>query len=96
MRLPTLFKQNRNKSYSYTPRYYDERKERLENLKKKHGLIEIDEDSKGYRRQSFRDDWKQNSKLSSDRNTRLRLIVILGFLFLATYVALNYLDLRLF
>jgi len=95
MRLPTLFKQNSNKRYNYTPRYYNERKERLDNLKKKHGLIE-DDDSKGHRRQSFRDDWKQNSKLSSDRDTRLRLMVIIAFLLLATYAALNYLDLKLF
>jgi len=29
-----FIKLNKNKKYSYTPRYYDERKERLENLKK--------------------------------------------------------------
>jgi len=29
-----FFKLRKNKQYSYTPRYYDEKKERLENLKK--------------------------------------------------------------
>jgi len=96
MRLPTLFKQNRNKTYSYTPRYYNERKERLESIKKKHGISESNSDSKPQRRVSFKDDWKQNSKLSNERDTRLRLLVILAFLLLAAFGALNYLDIRLF
>jgi len=29
----SFFKLNKNKGFSYTPRYYDERKERLEQLK---------------------------------------------------------------
>jgi len=96
MRLPTLFKQNKNKSFNYTYRFYDERKERLDNLKRKHGLIEDDSPSKGYRRQSFRDDWKQTTKAVTDRNSRVRLFVILAFLFLTAFVALNYLDIKLY
>ena len=92
--LSSFFKQNRNKQYNYTPRYYDERKERLDGLKKKHGLIEDDSKSSKRYTRGFRDDWKQNSKIQSNKNTRIRLIVILIFLLLAAYIALSYLDIK--
>ncbi len=92
----TFFKQRKNKRYNYTPRYYDERKERLDNLKKKHGLIEDENKDKRYTRTNFRDEWKQNSKIRNDRNSRVRFLVILAFLLLAAYVAMSYLDLSIF
>jgi len=39
--MPSFFKLNRNKKYNYLPRYYDEKKERLENLKKKYQGEEV-------------------------------------------------------
>jgi hypothetical protein len=90
-----FFKQNKNRRYNYTPRYYDERKERLDNLKRKHGLIE-DDSKQEYRRTSFRDEWKQNSKIKSNQNTRIRLFVILIFLLSAAYIAIDYLGIKLF
>ena len=33
-KFPSFFKSSANKSFSFTPRYYDERKERREQLKK--------------------------------------------------------------
>ncbi|WP_400078070.1 hypothetical protein [Winogradskyella sp. R77965] len=92
----TFFKQNKNKRYNYTPRYYDERKERMDNLKKKHGLIEDDNKGKRFNRTNFRDEWKQNSKIQSNKNSRIRFLVILAFLLTAAYVALSYLDLVVF
>jgi len=88
----TFFKLNKNKKYNYTPRYYDERKERLDNLKKKHGLIEDDNEGKRFNRTNFRNEWSQNSKIQSNKNSRIRFLVILAFLLLAAYVALSYLD----
>ncbi len=88
----SFFKQNKNKRYNYTPRYYDERKERLDALKKKHGLIEDDSTESSHRRRSFRDDWKQNSKIRTNNNSRIRLLTILIFLLLAGYILLNYLG----
>ncbi|MDT8415975.1 MAG: hypothetical protein RQ735_11455 [Flavobacteriaceae bacterium] len=94
MRLPTLFKQRPNKSYSYTPRYYDERKERLEKLIEKHhgkkdGTI-------SHKKVSFRDEWKQLRQTRSDQNSRLRLAVIMVLLFAMAYVALQYIQIDLF
>ncbi len=92
----TFFKQRKNKQYNYTPRYYDERKERLDNLKKKHGLIEDDSEGKRFHRTNFRDEWSQNSKIRSNNNSRIRFLVILAFLLIAAYVALSYLDISVF
>ena len=92
----SFFKQNKNKQFNYTPRYYDERKERLDNLKRKYGKLEGEDYEEGnktrHTRTSFRDDWKQNSKIKTNKNTRIRLLVIITFLLIATYIALNYLE----
>ncbi|MCX2681549.1 hypothetical protein OOZ15_16465 [Galbibacter sp. EGI 63066] len=93
MKLPTLFKQKGNKSYSYTPRYYDERKERLEKLKKSKEKRSDEDYFKGYRRKSYRDDWKTVRKSSSNLNSRIRFLVVLAFLFMFAYVAIKYINL---
>ncbi|ETN97061.1 hypothetical protein SAMN04487906_2778 [Zhouia amylolytica] len=93
MRLPTLFKQQGNKSYSYTPRYYDERKERLEKLKEKHSKKSDREYFEGYRRKSFREDWKANRRVKSNNNSRVRFVVILILLLMFAYVALKNINL---
>lgn len=90
MRLPTLFKQNRNKTYNYTPRYYNERKERLENLMKKKGQKTDADYLKGYRRKSFREDWKTEKGMQDSRNSRLRFFVVLIFLLILAYAAVKY------
>lgn len=91
MRLPSLFKQKKNKTYGYTPRYYNERKERIDELKKKYEVKEGDYDN-GYRRENYRDEWKKNRNSSPEASTRLRFIIILIFLFLFAYVALRYVN----
>ena len=93
MKLPTLFKQRGNKTYSYTPRYYDERKERLEELKRKKASHSDEDYFKGYRRKSFREDWKAQRKSATSLNTRIRFVVILIFLIMFAYVALRSINL---
>lgn len=93
MKLPSLFKQRGNKTYSYTPRYYNERKERLEELKRSKEARSDEDYFKGYRRKSFRDDWKSQRKASTSINTRVRFFVILIFLFMFAYVALRSINL---
>ncbi|MEL6918925.1 MAG: hypothetical protein AAFO99_14495 [Bacteroidota bacterium] len=90
MRLPTLFKQNRNKSYNYTPRYYDERKERIEKLRKEKAARSDQEYFKGYRRKSFREDWKTMKSMDRNRNSQYRFFIILIFLFIFAYAAVKY------
>lgn len=94
MRLFSIFKQPRNKTYSYTPRYYDERKERIQQLIDKHHGNK--EDLSGKRnRINFREEWKYNRQSRSDSDSRIRLFVVAFFLFAAAYLALRYLDIDL-
>lgn len=90
MRLPTLFKLNRNRSYNYSPRYYDERKERLEKLRKAKAAKPDQAYFSGYRKKSFREDWKTVKSTESNRNRRLRFYVILIFLLIFAYAAIKY------
>ena len=90
MRLPTLFKLKRNRSYNYSPRYYDERKERLEKLRKAKAAKPDQEYFSGYRKKSFREDWKTVKSTESNRNRRLRFYVILIFLLIFAYAAIKY------
>ncbi|NER12143.1 hypothetical protein GWK08_01700 [Leptobacterium flavescens] len=96
MRLPTLFKQQKNKTYNYTPRYYDERKERLENLMQRKEVKDDEDYFKGYRRKSYREDWKTIRKKGADKDARLRLYVIVILLLMFTLVALRYVNLDKF
>lgn len=90
MRLPSLFKLSRNKSYNYSPRYYDERKERIEKLRKSKEAKPDGQYFDGYRKKSYRDDWKTVKSAQNNRNRRLRFIVILIFLLIFAYTAVKY------
>lgn len=90
MRLPTLFKQQKNRTYSYEPRYYNERKERIERLKRdKEARDNAQTDSKDYFKRnaarSFREDWRRKKSDAQNKNRRIRFFVILIFLFLVLY-----------
>ncbi len=85
--MKSFFKQQKNKKFSYTPRYYDERKERLESLKKQHeddSTKSIEMRMKGsFRRASGHSVPGLFSKAS------LRTFLILGVLVLAVYYLLK-------
>ena len=90
MRLPTLFRQGRNKTYNYTPRYYDERKERIANLIKEKDAKADKEYFKKYRKNSFRDDWKTKKSIEMDKSRKIRFGFILVFLLIFVYTAIKY------
>ncbi len=90
MRLPTLFKLSRNKSYNYTPRYYNERQERIDKLRKAKAAKTDQEYFKGYRKKSYREDWKTMKSMDRNKNSRLRFFVILIILFAFAYAAIKY------
>ena len=82
----SFFKQNKNKSFSYTPRYYDERKERLEELKKQQEGVSTSAEVR------MRGKFKRTSQHSVPgffSKATLRSFVILGFLILAVYYFLS-------
>jgi hypothetical protein len=87
MALAPFFKLFKNKSFSYTPRYYDERKEELEKriaqIKKEMGVTDDSEkakviekaysvDIKGKMRSRFRP-----VRRSESRKSNIRLLIIL-------------------
>ena len=98
MRLPTLFKQNKNKTFGYKPRHYDERKERLDRLHEKHHGAKDATSIKGSfkRRASFRDDWKTVTKEKDEKQSQVRLIVIFFLLSAAAYLILKKYNIKLF
>jgi hypothetical protein len=98
MRLPTLFKQNKNKSFGFKPRYYDERKERLEKLHEKHHGAKDGTTIKGSfkKRASFRDDWKTVSKETDQKQSQTRLVVIFVLLVAIAILILDKYNIKLF
>ena len=94
MRLPTLFKKQTPRAYSYKPRYYDERKERLDALIKSKESRSDEKYAQGYRPKGFRDDWKAARQSKSDKSSRLRFIVILILLLLFAWYALKQINLE--
>ena len=73
-RLPSIFKSPKIRSFSFPLRYYDERKERIENLKKGK-KTKIKFKSNGY------------SRTNTGRKKRLLLVIIA--LVLVTYLILK-------
>lgn len=96
MRLPTLFKQNKNKRFDYTPRYYDERKERLARLYEKHHGKKEDSDGSYVRRDSYRDSWKSVNRQTAQKKSQSNLIVIVILLFVIAYLVLDKFNIKLF
>ena len=77
------FKPRAHYVFNYKPRYYDERKERLESLKAKYE--NNDGTSKEIPRISIskdhlRSNWQRHKKVSSNRAVNMRLAVIITIL----------------
>jgi len=83
------FKPRGHYVYNYKPRYYDERKERLEKLKAKYadksGDNQEDPDAGDLPRISIskdqlRSSWQRHKKMSSNRAVNIRLAIIITIL----------------
>jgi len=85
--MPSFFKLNKNKSFSYTPRYYDERKERLENLKKQYA--DEDQSSAEIRMRGKFKRPQRNKIPGLFSGATLRTFLILGILVLIVYYLLK-------
>jgi len=84
--MSSFFKLNKNKKFSYKPRYYDERKERLDNLKKQYSEEATTAEQRI--RGKFRRPKKQTMPgLFSGAN--MRTFFIIGILILAVYYLLK-------
>ncbi|MGA9270006.1 MAG: hypothetical protein WBV45_05240 [Lutimonas sp.] len=80
------FKPRSHYVYNYKPRYYDERKERLEKLKAKYekSASESGEDEDlpkiTLTKDQLRSGWQKHKKVSSNRAVNLRLAIIITIL----------------
>jgi len=84
--MSSFFKLNKNKKFNYTPRYYDERKERLENLKKQYSEEETSAEAR--MRGKFKRPQKQTMPGLFSGAT-MRTFFILGILVLVVYYLLK-------
>lgn len=93
MKIRFLTKVNENKRFGYVPRYYDERKERLEMMADKYAeKSEVDEfKRKEFLRQSISDSWSSSSatRARSKKNANIRFLLILAILALLVYVVFS-------
>jgi|TARA_B110000285_G_C15029981_1_gene566188 hypothetical protein len=76
------FKPRKYYVFDYKPRYYSERKERLDALQKEHDSCDTLKDGIGIRltKNNLRTNWVKNTKISSNRSTNRRLAIIVTIL----------------
>ncbi len=91
-RIPSFFKSHAPKRFEYQPRYYDERKERLAEMKKKYEETGDGEYRRRITKENFREamrsEWRQE-RGNKTRSSNLRLAVIVAILALIAYLILN-------
>ncbi|MDT7832073.1 hypothetical protein RQM59_06755 [Flavobacteriaceae bacterium S356] len=83
--LGNAFKPRKYYVFDYKPRYYDERKERIEKLKQKYSDAPSDEETEDAPELSFsktqlRNAWKKNKTTSADVKSTRRLAIIIAIL----------------
>jgi len=88
-KLPSIFKQNRPRAFGYKPRYYDARKERIEEMKKKYKDEGTESKSREALREQLQNEWRGH-RARANTASNYRLIAILGFLFVIAYYLLSY------
>jgi hypothetical protein len=79
----SAFKPRAHYVYNYKPRYYDERKERIEILKKRYenqDAVSGDLPKISLTKEHLKTDWKRHKKLTVDRGTNRRLAIIIAIL----------------
>lgn len=78
-----LFKPRSHYVFDYKPRYYNERKERLQKLEHEyHGSDDSDGNTPTIRlsKNNLKNDWVKNTRTATDRATTLRLALIIAVL----------------
>ena len=83
----SAFKPRAHYVYNYKPRYYDERKERLEKMKEKYKNKEGQKEAQNgelpkmtMTREQLRSGWQRHKKVSSNRSVNIRLAIIITIL----------------
>jgi hypothetical protein len=79
----SAFKPRAHYVFNYKPRYYDERKERLEQLKQKYENNQKSTDdipTLTLTKDKLRSDWQRHKKLTTDRGANRRVAIIIAIL----------------
>lgn len=92
MGIPRFFRLAKNKQFHYTPLYYDQRKEELEErirqIEEEHGVRKDDEYKPGIKKGQMQSYYNKNRAERSHSNIRI-LLIILFLLFLVYYMFLR-------
>lgn len=76
-----LFKSRTNYVFDYKPRFYDERKERIEKLEEKyHKNSNVVIEKPSLSRTNLKNEWKRHKHLAHDKKANRRLIIIITIL----------------
>ncbi|REE79947.1 hypothetical protein BX611_2847 [Lutibacter oceani] len=78
-----LFKPRSHYVFDYKPRYYDERKERLQKLEDKYHGNKEDNDGAPritLSKNNLKNDWVKNKRSATDKASNLRLAIIIAIL----------------
>ena len=78
-----LFKPRAHYVFDYKPRYYNERKERLQNLEDKYQNnkdLEKTTPKISLSKNNLKNDWVKNKRSATDKGTNLRLAIIIAIL----------------
>ena len=80
--LGTPFKPRANYVFNYKPRYYDERKERLNNLESKYSTEQNSEEdfTISLTKNNLKNNWSKAKNSGSDNSTNKRLAIIIAIL----------------
>lgn len=84
-RLPSIFKQRNAKAFEYKPLYYDESKERIEELKKKYAnkeMVAVEESI----RQRMKTEWRDQRSKQVGKSNRTLLFIIAVLLFIVYWI----------
>lgn len=79
----SAFKPRAHYVFNYKPRYYDERKERIEKLKSKYENKENNSEdipTITLTKDNLKSDWQRHKKLTTDRGANRRVAIIIAIL----------------
>ena len=97
MKIKFLNKTIEPKRFRYTPMYYDERKERIEERKEHFRKLDQDEYKDAERITAFKDnlrgEWSRSEmRQSQNRSANIRVLVLIGILLALGYFIFNGVD----
>jgi len=86
-KLPSFIKQNRHKNFEFKPRYYDERKERIQELRKKYGQETGARPTGGeHLRGKLSNHWQESRGAKVQKSNRTLILIIAILLFITYYI----------